>query len=1028
MHRASMVSGHAVRSPSLVSVGGDGKWLAYGCAPDMMVVCALQDESTEQRSLREEEFIAAMRIVFLGAEEKLSVIVIHQTKELLCIGTAHDGLYLTTASNPTLSSTTTRLPIRVTGENVFSACFIDGYEKFSDVLVVSCGSQDLSKERFKLSLWDANARTLLWRGSADAQDAIVALPGIFGFASCTQREVTLWTVQPHGEVGLNANGQPSANGGREKTRNENGETTGFTVLSKKCSIVNELRDAEFVAIVPPRGVEDSLTVLTTVGFLVSFDCRNGVPVKWMDCKVCPATAAYRIADDIIVCGSLVRFFSSDKWEFHGKIKQNGPSTVVSSSLLTRLMDSLCTGAAVCGKDRAVFFFSGGDMSRYRVIRPMSGTSRLSFHQLYQYTPVLPDEGPLRWIPLTVDTLCLWSPQRLRLYDTKHWRNSNMTIESTCAVYHSSLGVLLVYDSSAYEIVAIMPNLERELCRLGVDEPLTSLAVHEEDQFVSVSLDSSLFYFKGQWKTKDEFILQGLQVTRLTGFKTPLTKLVSVAGAVCAASTHLVANLQTGKDVSIAEDIISFDVTGNMLLVVHRHSCVVLDPTTMQRVGEPLRVTALKEVVPSPNGDLVALRGEGTLSVISLKDRHLVAQLSLQRDASTLHSATIISVGFTADGDSLVTCESRGLVSVYRLSKLESTLETDVTRVPRLQSERGGVRRSLSCDVPTNNELQSRFQDLHGYYETTRRTRKEREKGQKKTNSTTFSSSRQNTTTTTSSSGVLILARGNSILQIPSGSADQKIPSLRGWENDGAATELPYVVSAIEAPDVAVTASMVELSALTSMDSALNFNLRTVAESEATLTPSITANLLENEREKVKFTDAPKYGVRSPARKGQPSISPIKTPEDDVVNIDSNENEELRQHLHQDPVALGGAPAKFPSVDSSSSSSVRVRSCEIRDALRDLAEAYEQQDKEGVVNGAENIDAETVEEMFNTLSRLYARLQSRQPRRPDSAGSIASSDISSASFNVILSDLERLRQQNSRIEAQNEEILSRLRKN
>ncbi|KAF8292821.1 hypothetical protein TcBrA4_0074860 [Trypanosoma cruzi] len=195
----------------------------------------------------------------------------------------------------------------------------------------------------------------------------------------------------------------------------------------------------------------------------------------------------------------------------------------------------------------------------------------------------------------------------------------------------------------------------------------------------------------------------------------------------------------------------------------------------------------------------------------------------------------------------------------------------------------------------------------------------------------LSSLRQNSTTTTSSSGVLILARGNSILQIPSGSADQKIPSLRGWENDGAPTELPYVVSAVEAPDVAVTASMVELSALTSTDTTMNFNMRTVAESEATLTPSITANLLENEREKVKFADAPTYGVRSPARKGQPSISPTKTPEDDVVNIDSNENEELRQHLHQDPVAFNGAPTKFPSVASSSSSCVRVRSCEIRDA-------------------------------------------------------------------------------------------------
>ncbi|RNF12544.1 hypothetical protein TraAM80_00260 [Trypanosoma rangeli] len=656
---------------------------------------------------------------------------------------------------------------------------------------------------------------------------------------------------------------------------------------------------------------------------------------------------------------------------------------------------------------------------------MNGASKLAFHHVYQYTPVLPDEAPLRWILLGTDTLCLWSPRRLRLYDTRLWKNSSMTLESTCAVYHSSLGVLLAYDASAYEIVAITPNLERELCRLGVAEPLTSLVVHEKTQFACLSLDNSLFYFSGQWQGRGEFVLQGLHSTRLTGFKVPLAQLVSVKGALYAASTHLVANLQTGDKVKVSDDIISFVVAGNTLLLVHRHYCVVLDPITMQRVGTPLQAPGLEEAVPSPKGDVVALRSAVKISLVSLKGRQPVAHLSLQRESSGLGSATIISLGFTADGNSLILCDSRGLFSVHRLGSIEAAVATDVKRVPRQQIERGGSRRSLSCGGPTNNELQSRFLDLHGFYETTRRTHKEYEGGQQRSNSVTSVFSRRNTATTTSSSGLLILAQGDSILQIPSTSASQQLPLLRKWESDRAPTELPQVVSTIEGPDVGVSTSVVEVSALTSLESILNFNMHTVAESDAPLTPSIAADLLVKERDKVTFADAPMYGVRSPARKGQPSISPTGTPEDDVVNIESIENEGLRKELHYDPLNMGVTPPKSPSMASNSSSSVRVRSCELRDALKNLAEAYERQDQEDSVDVENIIDTEAVEEMFNTVSRLYARLQSRQPRRPGSAGSVAGSDVSTSSFNVILTDLQRLQRQSSRIEAQNEAILTKL---
>ncbi|KEG15010.1 hypothetical protein DQ04_00221130 [Trypanosoma grayi] len=1083
MSRVSMVAGHAVRSPSQVSVGGGGRWLAYSCAEDIVVVCALKhggavdspDNNNDATTSRGADFVDATRTVLLQNGEKLSVIHLHQSRDLLCIGTADSGLYLTTASDPTFAGATAKLPIRLTGESVFAACFLNSVHESSDVLVVSCGMKELAKDRFRLSLWDVQTRTLLWRGCADALDVIVALPGSSGFASCTSREVTLWSVQ-RSDVGEAKTQEGSKNASAAaaaaaasssslaaSTGTAKCEDTGsgtLTVLSKPCSVVSELRDTEFVALVPPVEGETTLTALTTVGFLVSFDCRSGAAVKWMDCKVCPATAAYQSANNVIVCGALVRFFSADSWEFRGKIKQNGPPTVVSSSFLTRLMDSLCTGAAVCPNgDRLMLFYSGGDLSRYRVTESTSGTIKLSFQCVYQYTPVLPDEEPLRWIPLAANVLCLWSPQRLRLYDMTLRSCSSMALESTCATYHTDLNVLLVYVPSAYEIAAIMPNLEEVLCRLSVAEPLTSLVAYRKNQFVGLSPDNSLFYFEGRWNEGTKFSLQALHTTRLTSFKVPLTQLVWAEGALCAASTHLLANLQTGKNVSFSADIISFTAAGDALLVVHRHGCVVVEVDTLQPVGEPLQAVALKEVVSAPNGGLVALRSEGELSVVSLADRKCITHLNFQRAAQNHQMTVLMSVGFTADGSGLVLCDSRGIFTLHALtdtgfdalsttsSSAASRAVPDAKRLTQQKQQHRGrcsTQRSSSCGGPTNVELQSRFKDLHGFYEFTRRKHKEHEGAYKRVsaatatkkspsapaNSTTTVTTASTTTTTTttapttattrSTSGVLILAQGNSILQIPSTPLDHPLPPLRKWESDRVPTELPQVLGAAESFDVGVSTSMVEVSALTSIESKPTFRLRTLSESEADMTPSLAADVLAQDRAKVTFAEAPAYGVRSPARKGQPSLSPMRTPEDDVVNIDSMEREDVQRQLHHDPVNMALVQPFGNLSASSSSSSVRARSLEIRDRLKELAEAYDQQ-KEDEDNDADCIDDETVEELFSTVNRLYTRLQLRQQQRPSSAGS-AVSEFSIVSVNAMLAELQR---QSSRIEAQNQEILASL---
>ncbi|KAH9600177.1 hypothetical protein LSM04_006071 [Trypanosoma melophagium] len=1069
----------------------------------MMVVCKLRDDNAGNMSTYNMDFIDSTHIVSLTNGEKLSVIHLHQRKDLLCVGTAHNGLYLTSASSPILSNinnnssmdrndnnlaytTITKLPLRLTGENIFAVCFINAFDRESDLLVISCGLESVMRDRFRVCLWDVQAKSLLWRGCADALDVIVPLPGVFGFATCTSKEVALWTVQcsapihsdPHR---LNSSSEISSNNTTmmsTNTRNKidgigntaRSEETGngtLTVLSKPCSSVNEIRDAEFISILPPATAADTtLTALTTVGLLVSFDRRSGAPVKWMDSKVCPATVVYRSTTEIVVCGALIRFFSAEKWEFRGKIKNSNSPAVVSSSFLNRLMDSLCTGAAVCSgenksnnntnnhnissdsnsistRERIMLFFSGGDMSRYSISHTGSGTGKLSFHRVYQETPVLSDEVPLRWIPVATDALCLWSPRCLRLYDSTLRFQRSLTLESTCVAHHRDLDVLLLYESSTYEVVAVTPKVEFVLSRLSVAEPLISLVAHEGNQFVGLSPDNSLFYFNGEWKEDGkQLVLRVLRTTRLTDIEVPLTQLVSAAGALCVTSSHVVFNLLTGAHVRFSEDITSFTSVGNILLVTQSNSCVVVDATTLQIVGESLQIpvnpkvdsdvlkTRLKEVVPTISGDVVALCSDSEISVVRLADRNSLAYISISRSIRDNQASILLSVGFTANGDNLVLSDSKGILSLYTLVNTGRSSSVS-TRISRYERECSGNRRSASCGGPSNVELQSRFKDLHGFYETTRQSHYERSSSRKRASSASNIRRESRTSIRKNGNIVFTLEKDDKIHSIQSGRENHSLPPMRKWENDRTPADLPRVSAAAEGPDVCVSSSVVDVSALTSIDSRTAFNLHTVTRSEADLTPSLEAQLSARERAKVTFAgDVPTYGVRSPARKGQPSMSPVKTPEDDVVNIESMEREEMQQRV----LRTGGdavrefTPPRSHSAGSAGSSSVRALSLEVRDRLREIADAYEQQgvqqdDMSG--NNIDSIEDETVEELFAIASRLFARLQSRQQSRPGSMGS-AASDMSSVSVNIMMADLQRLQRQNSRIEAQNEEILARLR--
>ncbi|RHW67735.1 hypothetical protein DPX39_110040200 [Trypanosoma brucei equiperdum] len=1046
----SGVGGHDVPLPSLVT--SSDKWLVYGCATDALVVCALKDGLASSCSSNagstggESDFVQNTSVVSLPAGEELSVVCIHPVKDLLCVGTTLNGVYLTTAANPNFSAGA-KLSLRFSGIVSHCACFVNGVEEGHDILVMSCLLEEALVECHKLLLWDICSKALLWRGCTEAMVSITAVPGVVGFASCSRRHLLMWSFR---------NGASSASSLTSTANSAVGADEGsggtITVFSKTFAAVEELHDVEYVCVVTPASsAEKSLTVLTTKGFLVSFNLHSGEPLKWMDCKISSVTSAYRCGGDIVVCGGLVRFFSED-WVFRGKIRPPEHSLHPGTPHAPHSTGLTCIGAAPCGGNAIAFFFTGGGIVRCRIGRlgveakmcdSVSTCSKLTFHCVYEYVPISPHDAPIQLLALTPDVICLHSRHQLRLYGTPLlFSRGNMSFESTCCAYHRDLGVIAMYESSTHQIVAVTPGLERVLCRLGLEVPLTALITLEDNQFVGASTANTIIYLEGQWgEDMQHFSLRLLRIQRFAELKTPFTHLAYSAGVLHVASSREVVNLHTGHITSFNDDIIALiPASGGALLVAHTHSCIFLSPGGVTPVGFPFLEADLRGAASSLGRRYVALYNEGNVHVVELSSGKRVKHISAQRGASGASPTTIRCVGFTADDSSIVVCDSRGVLEVHGFEgtglispgiygDATSADDTNTNRFSR-ESSCSSSRRAKQLDGPTSTELQNRFKDLHGFYEASRRVATERkayklpERHSKFASSTGANSSSGRSTPSPPTSANR--SSGKNAFRVQDGDegllpTPKKSPyPARRWK----AADVPASLLNVGAVgnEILVSASLVEVSALTSIDSKHN-DLSSVLEGGAA-TLSWAVNDIPRDSGKCRVPDSPAYVLQSPTRKGEPLLSPMKVPEDDVVNVDSFDRVDPRRierlHSqtagHDDPTAL-----RCDRTNSSGGiASLRARSLDIRDGLKELADAYERLGEED----GDDVDETTMEEMFSTVSRLYTRLQSRQSRRSNSSCSFAS-DQSSASINAMLANLQLLQCQNSRIEAQNREILSKL---
>nr|CCC94919.1 conserved hypothetical protein [Trypanosoma congolense IL3000] len=1060
MSGVSQIGGHGVSGPSLVTA--NLKWLVHSCAADTLAVCALKDGSSNSTSSPDSDFISTVELVMLPESEQLTVLHLHPTKDLLFVGAKPTGLYLTPVINAELGDDSELLP-RSTG-NALSATFIDGGEKGSDVLVVSCGhAEGTATEGNTLFIWNVQRRSLLWRGSTEAMISMSPVPGTTGFASCSRKNVFLWNIR-RGEGGGYTGGFSNAPVGDGTAKSEVGGDEVITVIRKKCATVKGLRDMEYVSVVPPAASpESSLVLLTAKGFLVSFDIQSGEALKWMDCKISDVATAYQIADDIVVCGNIIRFFSALTWEFRGKIKPSDYFSATNISFPLRFSNLVFKGAATCDKNALALFFSEGFMSRYRVVWPRCVTGRfqstsvkLSLHRVYQYMPLFLENSPLFWLPLSHDVMCLWSPKKLQLYRVDSWFNTaNIDFESNFVAYHRRLNVLVFYIHSTGSLLVLPRRLENAvflknmLCRVTVEEPLTTLIGIEANRFVGVSPGNILFYFEGRWDAIElDFHLRQVRATPFSGLTNPLKHLVWTAGVLCAASVRDVVNLHTGRCITLEYDIVGLLAGGDgVLLVIHSHACVFLGATSLKSVGTTILGAAFGGGTTSAEGKLAVVHSDRSVYVVDMVGARCVKHFKASQEAHAVEASTILSAGFTEDGSNIIICDSAGLLKLFKLGDLctapcitdgDGTSQDEVSAASFCGENSGFcMGRDEQPEGPTNNQLQTRLQDLNDFYEASRRASSSRRTdGQSNASARDVRRDDDRSSAEKPSEDSPASAHGGtgSIIspspheKDPLVSHQESVHSARCWKADEIPAKLPSVAVPVGSGknDVGVSVSLVEVSALTSVESRQNdFSACTMPEGDAGAVSRSMCDISPNNREEAVGTDVPAYVMRSPTRKGELSMSPNKNPEDDVVNVDSVDGADARQSVHgfRRPADYHDVANDFPierGTMNTSSSSIRMKSLEIRKGLRELADAYERQGEEN----EDTVDEETVDELFSIVSRLYTKLQARQNRRSNSSVSITS-DLSTASMNAMLAGIHCLQCQNNRIEAQNRDILSRL---
>ncbi|CAC9467032.1 conserved hypothetical protein [Leishmania infantum JPCM5] len=483
--------GHAVTSSSRCCTAFRGRYVVYAATDNSIALVDVLAEHPSSLSA-EARWRYAMRLrVLASPDERISFVVGHPEKDLLCVGTAHHGLYLTSLTNPALTEAT-KLPRTVTGDCTYGATFLfteeANYLAFSSLL----HSRPLDQTPHRLSLWSIDTKALLWRGAMGPLQSMCSLAFDLSFAACSAGKIGLFSVQytaPAATGGAEAPADGQAPKHRERNR--------LMVLSRHCSTVEELCDVEYTCcMASPVEGEETYLALASSGFLVAFNGSTGSVVRWMDCKVSSATALCCVGkESLMLTGSITRLFQAETWEFQGKVKWQdvlGAATSTSSddagatkevhedSVVAASGAHVFTNGASAGNGVLVLFHEGGAFSLYSM-EPKTGTQRMSLRRASVFTPpILVPAAPAEIWPMNSALWCWWTPQALMFVSPPGCTLvTAFGNQSTCATLHPAAGVVVLFDTARHALVAYgrAPGTPAELgsAATNADENIVSLA-------------------------------------------------------------------------------------------------------------------------------------------------------------------------------------------------------------------------------------------------------------------------------------------------------------------------------------------------------------------------------------------------------------------------------------------------------------------------------------------------------------------------------------------------------------------------
>lgn len=133
-----------MKNPELISLGMKERILVYAASPSSIAIGKAEDfsASCDPWPMNSFHFVSlpimdnhrgssfhrgrpgsSSSLYTTPRNDAVTVVQVHPTKDYLCVGTECSGLYLTKASHPVLSSET-RLPLKLTGDTIHSACFL----------------------------------------------------------------------------------------------------------------------------------------------------------------------------------------------------------------------------------------------------------------------------------------------------------------------------------------------------------------------------------------------------------------------------------------------------------------------------------------------------------------------------------------------------------------------------------------------------------------------------------------------------------------------------------------------------------------------------------------------------------------------------------------------------------------------------------------------------------------------------------------------------------------------------------------